>query len=315
MVHGGRHPLLSHNCDPQIDTLGRARQMWAERYILVSEGNAGVEAGRDWTLEETWRRMLRLKTIDAVRTTGARKTGNRAVTGVLAVGLLMAGAVQGWAQGTVSSSTQPTRPIATSKIATAAPVTYDNKYEIYLGINFMNFMAGQHLPKRMNLGGGEALFTYWLPSEHRFLRNLGVGAQYRGEAGTTPVFAQAEGLPYNLGRPLVYMNMGMLGAQYRGPKNQFVALNYHGYAGVSHGTFDDDLRQGQPPQPTFSQVTGLYTNRTKPIAALGGSIDFNLSKKMAVRLSPDLILEHFGSEWREFVGVSGGVIYRFGKNK
>jgi hypothetical protein len=39
--------------------------------------------------------MLRLKTIDAVRTTGARKTGNRAVTGVLAVGLLVAGAVQG----------------------------------------------------------------------------------------------------------------------------------------------------------------------------------------------------------------------------
>ena len=35
--------------------------------------------------------MLRLKTIGEVRTTGARKTGNRAVTGVLAVGLLVAG--------------------------------------------------------------------------------------------------------------------------------------------------------------------------------------------------------------------------------
>ena len=33
--------------------------------------------------------MLRLKTIGEVRTTGARKTGNRAVTGILAVGLLM----------------------------------------------------------------------------------------------------------------------------------------------------------------------------------------------------------------------------------
>jgi hypothetical protein len=47
MLHRGRHPLLSHNYDPQIDTLGWARQMWAERYILVSEGNAGVDAGRD----------------------------------------------------------------------------------------------------------------------------------------------------------------------------------------------------------------------------------------------------------------------------
>src|SRR6202041_651756 len=104
---------------------------------------------RDWTLEETWRRMLRLKTIGEVRTTGARKTGNRAVTGVLAVGLLMAGAVEGRAQGTVSSSTQPTTPIPTSKIAGAAPVTYDNKYELYGSINFMNFMAGQDLPTGM----------------------------------------------------------------------------------------------------------------------------------------------------------------------
>jgi hypothetical protein len=43
--------------------------------------------------------MLRLKTIGEAGTTGARKTGNRALTGILAAGLLMAGAVQGWAQG------------------------------------------------------------------------------------------------------------------------------------------------------------------------------------------------------------------------
>jgi len=262
---------------------------------------------------KTRRRMLRLKTIGEVETTGARKTGNRAMMGVLAVGLLMAGAVQGRAQGTVSSSTQPATPINTSKIAVAAPVTYDNKYELYGSINFMNFMAGQHLPQRMNLGGGEFLFTYWLSSSKRFLRNLGPGVEYRGEAGTTPVFGQAQGLPYNVSRPLVYMNMGLVGAQYRGPKNQYAALNYHAYFGVSHGTFDATLPLGQPGQPTWSQVTGLYSNRTKPIAALGGSVDFNLSKKWAIRLSPDLILEHFGSETREFVAVSGGAIYRFGK--
>jgi hypothetical protein len=259
--------------------------------------------------------MLRLKTIGEVRTTGARKTVKRAVTGVLAVGLLTMGAVAGRAQGTVSSTTQRTAPTATSKIATAAPVTYDNKYELYGSINFMNFMAGQNLPKRMNMGGGEFLFTYWLSSQNRFLRNLGPGVEYRGEAGTTPVFAQAEGLPYNLSRPLVYMNMGLAGAQYRGPRNQYAALNYHAYFGVSHGTFDATLDKGQPPQPEWSQVTGLYSNRTKPIMALGGSVDFNVKKNWAVRLSPDLMLEHFGSDWREFVAVSGGVIYRFGKNK
>jgi hypothetical protein len=261
--------------------------------------------------------MLRLKTIGEVRTAGARKTGNRAVTGVLAVGLLMAGAVEGRAQGTVSSSAQPaTPPIATSKIAGAAPVTYDNKYEIYGGLNFMNFQAGQNLPNRMNLGGGEVLFTYWLPGNMRFIRNLGVGADYRFDAGTTPVFANGGITPPSSNgtginnRPLVYLHTGMLGAQYRGPKNQFVAVNYHGYFGVSHGTFDYSLKNLLP--GGYSQ-TGLYTNRTKPIGAVGGSIDFNVRKNWAIRFSPDLIFEHFGTETREFVGVSGGVIYRIGK--
>jgi hypothetical protein len=252
--------------------------------------------------------MLRLKTIDEVRTTGARKTGRRAVMGVLAVGLLMAGAVEGRAQGTVSSSTQPTTtPIATSKIAGASPVTYDNKYEIYGALNFMNFQAGQNLPRRMNLGGGEILGTYWLPFDIPFLRNLGVGADYRIDAGTTPVFANA----YVNNRPLVYLNTGMLGGQYRTPwKNQYAAVNLHAYGGVSHGTFTYSTKDVPP---LYLPTIGLYTNRTKPIAAVGGSIDFNVKKNWAIRFSPDLIFEHFGTETREFVGVSGGVIYRIGK--
>jgi hypothetical protein len=261
--------------------------------------------------------MLRLKTIGEARTTGARKTGNRAVMGILTVGLLVAGAVQGLAQDTASPSSSQTQnptpvPITSSKIGPAAPVTYDNKYEIYGGLNFMNFQAGQNLPKRMNLGGFEVLGTYWLT------KSLGLGADYRIDAGTTPVFANGGITPPSSNgtginnRPLVYLNTGMLGAQYRGPKNQFVAVNYHGYFGVSHGTFDYSLKNLLP--GGYSQ-TGLYTNRTKPIAALGGSIDFNLSKKMAIRFSPDLILEHFGGETREFFGISGGVIYRIGKKK
>jgi hypothetical protein len=264
--------------------------------------------------------MLRLKTVGEASTAGARRTGKRAVTGVLAVGLLMAGATQGWAQGTVSSSqTQTTAPITSSKIGPAAPVTYDNKYEIFGGLNFMNFMAGQNLPNRMNLGGGEILGTYWLPGDHWFTRNIGVGADYRIDAGTTPVFANGGTTPLSSNgtginnRPLVYLNTGMLGAQYRTPlKNQYVAVNVHGYGGVSHGTFNYSLKNLLP--GSYSQI-GLYTNRTKPIAAVGGSIDFNLRKNWAIRFSPDLIFEHFGTETREFVGVSGGVIYRIGKNK
>ena len=217
------------------------------------------------------------------------KIGKGAVSRVLLASMLMAG-------GAALVQAQ-------SKIGPPAPVTYDNRYEVYGGLSFMNFQAGQNLPKRMNMGGAEISLTYWLTNR------LGLTGDYRGEAGTTPVFPSAP-IPPNksyIDRPLVYMNMGMGGVQWRGPKNQYAALNLHGYVGMSHGVFDGGTG-GTPPQNV-----GLYTNRTKPIAALGGSVDINRSKNWAIRLSPDLILEHFGTETREFFAISGGVVYRFGK--
>ena len=276
--------------------------------------------------------MLRLKTIGEVRTTGARRTGNRAATGILVAGLLMAGVAQGLAQDsaeepqaaqTRTATTQTTATTTSSKIGPAAPVTYDNKYEIFAGFNFQNFMAGQNLPKRMNLGGGEVEVTYWLPGTSRFMKNLGVSADYRFDAGTTPVFANS-GItePNAIGgtginnRPLVYLNTLMGGVQYRSKlRNQYVAVDFHGYAGASHGTFSSSFRNLVVPIDEAYAATGLYSNRTAPFFALGGSLDFNLSKKWAIRFSPDLILEHYGTGLREFVAVSGGALYRWGKTK
>ena len=210
------------------------------------------------------------------------KTKTYLVLTVVLMGLLQAGTSQ--AQ-------------TASKLGPAEPVSYANRYEVYGGLAFMNFMAGEHLPKRMNMGGAEFQGTYWLT------RKIGLTADYRGLAGTTPVNPNI----YRVDRPVVYMNAIMFGAQYRGPKNQYAAVNYHAYAGPSFGVFDAGTG-GQPPQ-----LFGLYTNRTGALVALGGSLDLNRSKHWAVRVSPDLILEHFGSETREFVAVSGGVLYRFGK--
>ncbi len=189
------------------------------------------------------------------------------------------------------------------KLGPSARVTYDNRYEVYGGINFMNGQAGQNLPKRMNLAGAEALGTFWLN------RHLGVAADYRFQGGTTPVFANPI---YN--RVAIFENIGLAGVQYRGPKGRYAAVDYHALFGVAAGKFDSATTQyhGVAPPLTASQI-GLYTNRVKPMAALGGSIDFNYTKNIAIRLQPDLILEHFGTEYREFVAVSGGVVYRFGK--
>lgn len=237
--------------------------------------------------------MLRLMTTRAngiSATTQAASKPAEAVSGTLLLSLLFPVLLL---LATAPLGAQTTR--AVGKIGPDAPVTYDNHYEVYGGLNLMNFQAGQNLPKRMNLGGGEVAATDWLTG------HLGVTADYRFDAGTTPVFPSAGS--NNPSRELVQLNIGLAGVQYRGPKNHYAALNYHAYGGVGSGWFHG---------PSDFNV-GLYSDRVKPMAALGVSLDYNRSKNIAVRLQPDLILEHFGTETREFFSLSGGVIYRFGK--
>lgn len=243
--------------------------------------------------------MLRWKKAVAGRSK-AEAVALMLMAGVLGVGTMTAGAqVSTSSQGNGRQSTGTLSNGTTiSKIGPQAPVTYANRYEVYGGVNFMNFMAGQNLPKRMNMVGGEALGTYWVT------KRIGVAGEFRGEYGTTPVLAN----PYTT-RPEVSLLMGLGGVQVRGPKNQHAALDYHAYFGAAHGTFNSDTKT----IPAQFQNVGMYSNHTAPIAALGGSIDFNRTKNLAVRLSPDLILERFGSGTREFFAISGGLVYRFGK--
>jgi hypothetical protein len=207
------------------------------------------------------------------------------------------------------------QPGAAAALAPTAGPKYDNRWEVYGGLSFMNGQAGQNLPKRYNMGGVEIQGTYWLgvPTDSYLRSHLGVTAEFRGGAGTTPLSPN----PYNLNRVVVYQEIGSAGASWRGPKNRYVAIDYHALGGVTHGVFDNAIinyppgNQGVLP-PTTNSV-GLYSNRTAGWGAAGGSIDFNQSPKLAIRLSPDIIFEHFGTETREFFSVSLGALYRFGK--
>jgi hypothetical protein len=207
--------------------------------------------------------------------------------------------------------------VAVSK-ATAAALTaytgpkYDNRWEIYGGLNLMNGQAGQNTPVRYNMGGGEAMGTYWLTSK------LGVAADYRFGAGTTPVISPF----YN--RVVIIQNIVSGGVQYRGPKNRYAAIDFHALAGGTYGDFNYAVNHfpgGSPvsacpaDQGKGTEVQGnlgLYCNHFAPYGAVGGSIEFNESGKLAIRLQPDLTFEHFGTELREYFAISMGVVYRMG---
>ena len=181
----------------------------------------------------------------------------------------------------------------------AAPVTYTERYEIYGGINFLNGQAGQSLPKRYNMGGGEGRFTYYITPK------WGAVGDVRYEAGTTPVLPVAESYGIQI-RPLVTQAIGMGGVQYHWKGNQRAALSLHALAGVTHGQFDHSTNSVNP------ELVGLYSNRTSPMGVAGGSLDLNRSAHLALRLSPEIVFERFGDETREFFSISAGVLYRFG---
>jgi hypothetical protein len=200
-----------------------------------------------------------------------------------------------------STTTQGPRVTSTEKLAPSRAASYDNRWEVYGGLSLMNGQAGQNLPKRYNMGGGEGMLTYWVGP------HLGIAGDYRWEGGTTPLFPNSY---YN--RVLVTQNIFSGGVQWRGPKNRYAAVDYHALFGATKGVFDHAIQNYPGGSPISATNLGLYPNTTSPWGAVGGSIDFNYSANLAVRLSPDMIFEHFGTETREFFSVSGGVIYRFG---
>ncbi len=186
------------------------------------------------------------------------------------------------------------------------PVTYTEKYEIFGAANFLNGQAGQSLPKRYNMGGGEVMGTYWLTPKY------GVAGDFRYVAGSTPVLPGGQATnPRVQTRPYVTQAIGMGGVQYHFRGNHYGGINFHALAGVTHGDFDHSnpgLSAG-----SFTSATGLYSNRTSAMGVAGASIDFNRSAHVAVRLSPEIVFEHFGDELREFFSFSGGIVYRFGE--
>jgi hypothetical protein len=198
---------------------------------------------------------------------------------------------------------------------------YDNRWEVYGGLNLMNGQAGQNLQHRYNMGGVEVMGTYWLaPAQSStWLKHVGVAGDYHFGAGTTPVLS-----PY-YNRVVVMQSIIAGGLEYRGPKNRYAALDLHAFGGGSTGIFDYAVNHYPGGSPVSSCPTnttggqtgnlGLYCNHTAPWGMAGGSIDFNESARLAIRLQPDIVFEHFGTETREFFSISLGALYRFGTKK
>jgi len=237
---------------------------------------------------------------------------------VVALGLPLAVAATSARAQVAAPGSAAMKPRATAPLSTYVGPRYDNRWELYGGLNYSNGQAGQSLPKLYNMGGVEVMGTYWLGNAT--VKKWGVAADFRSQAGTSQT--GLIGAAYGLNRILVMQEIVSGGVQYRGPRGRYAAVDFHALGGGSYGIFDHAPNHFPgvlpvatcPAQLSATKPVSLnmYCNHMAPFAALGGSIDFNQSAKLAIRLQPDLILEHFGTETREFFSISAGVVYRFG---
>jgi len=183
---------------------------------------------------------------------------------------------------------------------------YDNKYEVYGGLNFMNFMAGQDLTRRMDFGGGELEGTYWLT------RKWGLAAEYRGEAGTTPVLPMQASTEFTARWCIAtWCSSARSIAGCRTSTRRSTCTRMAGLrmASSTQGPREPAGKSTEHSGADRSSCWSLRQPHGSDLRA-GRQRGHEPVEELAVRLSPDLILDEFGSGRASSFAISGGIVYR-----
>lgn len=187
-----------------------------------------------------------------------------------------------------------------------AGVTYNNRYDLSVGLAYDHMKAGPTLLQGSNLGGLDVSGSYWL-SHHWGVE--GSGRAYLGTSGTAPNAHSIQG-------PFVAQYFFVGGPEWLGPHNEHGALVAHAMFGGVYGKFEQDLR-GQPPS-----VVDFYNDQLAPAAIIGGHMDLNRSARWVFRITPDAVITHYGinyppnnKQWDVNFALSIGVEYKFKKTR
>lgn len=178
---------------------------------------------------------------------------------------------------------------------TLAGVRYDNRWQLYFGAGYRHFNAGPNLFQGAQMGGPDVQITRRLSTHWAATGNA---RGYWGTSGATPN-------KYGIAGPLVSEYLFLAGPEYRGPRNEHAAVNFHALVGGAYGIYDADLGKIPP------GAVGFYNNGLSVAGAFGGSLDLNRSPRWALRLSPDLMVTRHGNQFQEQFAMSVGVLYRF----
>ncbi len=186
-------------------------------------------------------------------------------------------------------------------------VTYDNRYDLSLGMAYAHIKAGPPpLHEGANLGGLDLNGSLWLA------RRWGLEGTGRYVVGTSGAGVN----DLNIEGPFISETFFAGGPEWLGPHSKHGALIAHAMVGGVYGKFQQDLR-GAPPS-----AVGFFNDQIALAAVIGGHIDLNRSPRWVFRITPDALYTRYGIDYGTMAtypywnfGISVGVEYKFRKKR
>ena len=246
-----------------------------------------------------------------------RITVSLAVAAVLAFGAGVRTQAQSSSSNTPPTTQPQVTPAQTAAVNGAyisvdplAKVSYDNRYDISLGLAYDHMKAGPTLLQGSNLGGLDVEGSYWL------FKHWGIEGSERTYVGTSGAGINNIPTGGTLKGPFVSEYFFVAGPEWLGPHNKHGALIAHAMFGGVYGDFQKDLLGISPSNFDF------YNNQIAPAAIIGGHMDLNRSDHWVFRVTPDAVMTHYSINYPPHISqfdvnfaISVGLEYKFTKFK
>jgi hypothetical protein len=173
---------------------------------------------------------------------------------------------------------------------------YTHLYEAYGGTGFTRTLPGpgyQHFN----------LYSWDIGVSRYFSERLGVTLDGRGSYGTAYIGNNA----YNVNHPAISQYSGMIGPTYRFILQPRYSVSARVLGGGVFGNFSGDT------DGFGTKLLGLYPDGAAFAISASVPLEYNVSPQMGVRIAPEYLATGFGSTVQNGYGLTGGVVFRWGK--
>ncbi len=189
-----------------------------------------------------------------------------------------------------------------AQVTATAPIAeypqYLNRWDFSGGFQYSHFnpSAARNFPANNLLGWNGGAAVYFRPV-------WGIESNVRGLYGNIDAPQNSFGIT----NPRMSEYLFLFGPTFRLRRRENYAVGFHFLVGAAYGSFDKDFPPGISPN-----LIGVYNNKLAFGTAFGAWYDYNLSSKLAVRLTGDYQPTHYGFSTQNEFAAGVSVVYKVG---